>query len=161
MRDHQHAVVLRQLRQRLLHAIAGFDRREGAIVGAELARRRVRPRRRIQRLVGRAVGSRLNADVLDDPEDPRGQPRFTAEVRNAAVHLQEDVLRQIRGLAAIGHHPVDEAEDQILVPIDELGERGVVAGAAPLDELSVVDLHPTASIRFRRSVNRFTPVLPA
>ncbi len=68
---------------------------------------------------------------------------------NAAVHLQEHVLREIVRQTAIRHHPVDQPEDQILVAIDELAERGVVTGPAPFDQLAIVEIHPPAVLECR------------
>src|SRR6185503_3782698 len=70
------------------------------------------------------------------------EARLAAEVWQAPMDLEEHLLREIVGEAALGDHPVDQAIHQILVAVHELGERGVVAGPAPLDQFAFVDVHP-------------------
>ena len=67
------------------------------------------------------------------------------------MHLQEHVLREVVDLGPIGHHPIHNAVHEILVAIDELAKRGVVARPAALDQSAFVEVaHPASSIRLER-----------
>ena len=86
----------------------------------------------------------LQADVGDDAVDPCGQPRFAAKIGKAAVDPQEHVLRQIFRPRSILHRARDQGEHQILVPVDQLLKRALIAATAALDELALVaGLHRT------------------
>ena len=65
------------------------------------------------------------------------------------MHLEEHVLCEILRETAICHHPGDEPEHQILVAVDELAERGVVTGTAPLDQLAIFDIPSAGDIQVR------------
>ena len=53
------------------------------------------------------------------------------------MDLEEDILGQILDATLIGHHLRDDAEYQVLKPIDELGECLVAPGAATRDEVVI------------------------
>ena len=55
------------------------------------------------------------------------------------MDAQEDVLREILGARPVLHRAGDQGEDQVLVPVDQLLEGALVAAAAALDELALVD----------------------
>ena len=56
--------------------------------------------------------------------ESRASPRKYGQ---AAVDLEEHFLGQIIDARPVGDHPVDQAVDEVLVLIDELAERCVVA----------------------------------
>src|SRR5262249_38729592 len=85
----------------------------------------------------------LHAHVRDDAVDPRRQPRLAPEIREAAMNAEKNILREILGPRPILHRARDQCENEAFVPIDQLLERALVAGTAPLDERALVDrLHP-------------------
>jgi len=60
------------------------------------------------------------------------------------VDAQEHVLREILRTRSILHRARNQREHQVLVPIDELLKRALVAATASLDELALVrGLHPS------------------
>ena len=52
---------------------------------------------------------------------------------------QEHVLREILSARSILDGPRDQGEHQVLVPVDQFPEGALVAAAAALDELALVD----------------------
>ena len=86
----------------------------------------------------------VHADVGDDAVDPCGKTRFAPEIGQAPVDPQEDVLRQIFRPRSVLHRARNQGEHQILVPVDQLLKRALIASTAALDELALVDgLHRT------------------
>ncbi len=56
---------------------------------------------------------------------------------------QKHILREIFRARSVLHRARDQGEHQILVPIDQLLKRALIASTAALDELALVDgLHP-------------------
>ena len=56
------------------------------------------------------------------------------------MHLQEHFLREIVRLRSVARQPPDHAVDEVLVPLDELAERDVIATPTPLDERPFVEI---------------------
>ena len=72
-----------------------------------------------------------------------GEARLSAEIRKAAVHPKKNLLREILGPRPILHRAGDQGVHEILVAVDQVLKRTLVAGTAALDELALVDrLHP-------------------
>ena len=66
------------------------------------------------------------------------------------MHLYEHVLCEVVGLRPIGHHTAHHRIHEVLVTIDELTERRIVAGPAALDQLAFVEVrHPPALLEAR------------
>ncbi len=85
----------------------------------------------------------LKADVRDDAVNPGGETRFPAKVREPAVDAQEHVLREVLRARSILHRARNQGEHEVLVAIDQFLKCLLIAGAATLDELTLVDiLHP-------------------
>src|SRR5690606_22353106 len=68
------------------------------------------------------------------PVEPGIKPTFAAVVGDAAVDRDEHLLGDVLGLLAIADHPVDEAEDPILVGVDELLKGPLVTLFEPPDQ---------------------------
>jgi len=77
------------------------------------------------------------AGVDGDPVHPRGERRVAAELGELAEHRQERVLRGISGIVAIAEDPESDVEDARLMAFDEHGERSLVSGEVPADEVLV------------------------
>src|SRR6516162_9680494 len=87
----------------------------------------------------------LRAHVRDDAVDPGGEPGFAAKIREAAVHSEEHILRQIFGLRTILNRPRHQGEHQPLVTVDELLKRPLVARPAALHERPLIGRGPGRS----------------
>ena len=126
MRGNEQALRFGQLCDRLVEAVPELEVAKCRIRSAGLVAASTRVVL-VERHVGRAAGPRPCTDVLDDAEDPGREPCLAAKVREAAVDLEKHFLRQIIDARSIRDHPVDQAVDEVLVLIDELAERCVVA----------------------------------
>src|SRR5438093_13763728 len=80
----------------------------------------------------------LHAHVGDDAVDPRGQTRFAAKIRQAAMNPKEHLLREILGPRSVLDRARDQRKHQVLVSIDQLLKRSLVPPAAAIDELPLV-----------------------
>ena len=75
--------------------------------------------------------------VHHDPVDPGLQAAAPFEPRQLAVHLEEDVLRDVPRLLGIAGQPQGQVEDHALVQGHQAGEGVGVARAALRDEAAV------------------------
>ena len=62
------------------------------------------------------------------------------------MNPQEHVLSQILGPRSLLNCARDQGEHQILVAVDQLLKRALFAGTAPLHELTLVDMAPSANV---------------
>src|SRR5688572_26179536 len=130
----QDLVLERQLFDRLLQPILDDQVAKRAIVRGGLDARAIVFIAIVERR-GRQLGPLLRQHVDHDAIHPRRQLRLAAEERQALVHLEEHVLRELLGPGTVGNAPRDQRKDQALVLIDQLPKGGFIALPAPLDQL--------------------------
>src|SRR5262249_33603356 len=71
-------------------------------------------------------------------EPPPGRPERDVVGLRARPHLQEHLLQDFLGLAAVAKDPQDQAEQQAVVAIVQLPHRGLVSGDDPIEQRDVV-----------------------
>src|SRR6185436_2983011 len=91
----------------------------------------------IERDFTRRALARVHTDVHRNPANPGGEPRVAPEGAQPAMHADEHVLRDVLHQAAIRYRSGNDGEHHSLVLVDQLAERGVAAGPAAIDEITI------------------------
>jgi len=145
--DHDLPLLLREHRQQRLHALRQLfgdepivdsigprDRRLGPCAG------RIEP---FDRVTVWSPGTLLAPDgaagaVEQDPEEPRLERRASLESIDATHDREPGVLACLLGNRTAADGRFRQAEEARLVAANQLGERGLVAGAQPIDQSGVI-----------------------
>ena len=90
-------------------------------------------------LVPGLTSPRRDRLVHGDPEQPREEPSVAREAVEAAVCLEEDLLRHVERQVTVVEAPVDEVVHALLVALDEGAERLTTPSLGPRHQGAVVE----------------------